>query len=172
VPAKRLASTPFRLIVERLALAVFVFRDSRVLYSNRSAQNLLQRLRSRYNIELMVMLQDHLSRLQEEPSSLLPAATLITTQSGEPFYVHVIVLSRHEVAVTVRELGSEIEAFRKRYRLSRREMQVAELVLHGYRNREIATAFGISEATAKRHLTNIFDKVGVDSRTQLANRLA
>jgi DNA-binding NarL/FixJ family response regulator len=160
------------LIVQRLSLAVFVFRDSRVLYSNDSARNLLQRFRTRYNIELLVALQDHLSRLREEPASLLPAATLITTQSGEPFYIHVIVLSRREVAVTVRELGSEIEAFRRRYRLSRREMQVAELVLHGYRNREIASTVGISEATAKRHLTNIFDKVGVDSRTQLANRLA
>jgi DNA-binding CsgD family transcriptional regulator len=160
------------LIVERLALAVFVFRDNRVLYSNRSAQNLLQRLRTRYNIELVVTLQDHLSRLLGGPPSRLPTTTLLTTPSGEPFYVHVIVLSKAEVAITVRELGSEIEAFRLRYRLSRRETQVAELVLHGYRNREIATTFGITEATAKRHLTNIFDKVGVDSRSRLASRLA
>lgn len=172
MPATRLASPPFRLIVEQLALAVFVFRGSRVRYSNRSAQELRQRLLARYNIELAVTLQDHLSHLREGSGAFSPAATLITTPSGEPFYIHVIVLSKRDVAVTVRELGREIEAFRRRYRLSRRETQVAELVLHGYRNREIAAAFGISEATAKRHLTNIFDKVGVDSRTQLVNRLA
>lgn len=107
MPAKRLPATPFRLIVERLALAVFVFRDSRVVYSNQSAQNLLPRLRTRYDIEMLVALQDHLSRLREEPSASLPAVTLITTRSREPFYIHVIALSKQEVAVTVRELGGE-----------------------------------------------------------------
>lgn len=162
----------FAVITNGLPLAVFVFRDNKVAYSNQAAQELLDRLRTRYRIELLVMLKDHLARLKEGTGTSPVTATLITTQSGEPFYLHVIPVSRQDVAVTVRELGAEIQAFRQRYGLSRREVQVAELVLHGYRNRDIAGALGITEATAKRHLSNIFDKVGVDSRTQLANRLA
>lgn len=168
----KLPPAAFALITQRLPLAVFVFRDDKIAYSNRAAEDLLDRLRTRYRIELLVMLKDHLARLKEGSATTPESATLITTQSGEPFYLHVFPVSNRDVAVTVRELGSEIQAFRQRYGLSQREVQVAELVLHGYRNRDIAGALGIAEATAKRHLTNIFDKVGVDSRTQLANRLA
>jgi len=45
-------------------------------------------------------------------------------------------------------------------------------VLRGYRNPDIAAALGIASSTTKRHLTRIFDKIGVDSRTQLIGRLA
>ncbi len=80
--------------------------------------------------------------------------------------------SRGHVAVSVRAIGSEIEAFRRRYKLSDREAQVAELVVHGYKNTDIAAALGITAATTKKHLTRIFDKVGVDTRSQLQSRLA
>jgi DNA-binding NarL/FixJ family response regulator len=63
-------------------------------------------------------------------------------------------------------------AFRTRYRLSKREAEVVELLLLGYRNRDIATALGTSPATIKKHLTHVFDKVGVDTRTQLVARIA
>ena len=76
------------------------------------------------------------------------------------------------IAVCVRELGIEREAFAKRYGLSPREAEVAELVLRGYANPAIALALGIAPTTTKRHLTRIFDKIGVDSRTQLVSRLA
>lgn len=168
---RKVSSAAYRTIVEQLPLAVFVLRGGRMLDCNTAARTLLDRLRTRYNIELLVILQDHLSRLYDGPT-VAPVATLITTPSGEPFYVNVMPLAKDEVAVTVRELGAEMQAFRRRYRLSLREMQVAELVLHGYRNREIAGTLGIRETTTKRHLMNIFDKVGVDSRTQLAKRLA
>jgi two-component system, NarL family, response regulator LiaR len=51
-------------------------------------------------------------------------------------------------------------------------VQIIELVLHGYRNRDIAATLGITPATTKKHLSRVFDKVGVDSRAQLASRLA
>ena len=65
-------------------------------------------------------------------------------------------------------------AFRTRYRLSKREAEVVELVLLGYRNRDIAATLGTSPTTIKKHLTHVFDKVGVDTRTQLVcpNRLS
>ena len=163
----------FGAIVSRLNLAIFVFRKSRLLYANRAAETLMHRLHGKYGIELIVMLRDHLAHLRESPEAPSPALTLLTANNGEPFYVNVMLLGRHgDVAVSVRELGTEIAAFRQRYRLSPREAEVAELVLHGYRNRDIATTLGITPATAKKHLTHVFDKVGVDTRTQLVSRLA
>jgi DNA-binding CsgD family transcriptional regulator len=42
---------------------------------------------------------------------------------------------------------------------------VLALVASGKTNRQIAAKLGISEHTVARHLSNIFDKLGVNSRT-------
>jgi len=52
--------------------------------------------------------------------------------------------------------------------LSSRERQVVELVSQGFKNREIAQRMFISEQTVKNHLHNIFDKLGVSDRLELA----
>jgi DNA-binding CsgD family transcriptional regulator len=49
--------------------------------------------------------------------------------------------------------------------LSEREAQVLRLVAAGKTNRDIAEALFISEKTVARHVSNIFDKVGVSSRS-------
>lgn len=51
--------------------------------------------------------------------------------------------------------------------LTDRERQIAEMVVIGMRNREIAESAGISESTVKVHIRNIFSKLEVDSRTKL-----
>jgi two-component system nitrate/nitrite response regulator NarP len=52
--------------------------------------------------------------------------------------------------------------------LTRREQDVAQLVARGNRNKEIARALDISEGTVKMHLHNLYDKLNVSSRTELA----
>ena len=51
--------------------------------------------------------------------------------------------------------------------LSSREMEVIALIVAGYTNKDLARELGISENTAKHHLTNIFDKLGVSNRLEL-----
>lgn len=48
--------------------------------------------------------------------------------------------------------------------LTRREIEVLGLVATGKTNRLIATDLGLSEKTVDRHLSNIFDKLAVNSR--------
>ena len=43
-------------------------------------------------------------------------------------------------------------------------MEVLTAVARGDRNKEIALALGVTERTVKAHLTNVYDKLGVDSR--------
>jgi DNA-binding NarL/FixJ family response regulator len=52
--------------------------------------------------------------------------------------------------------------------LTRRECEVLALVADGRANRDIAETLVISDRTVARHLTNIFHKIGVSSRTQAA----
>src|SRR5579864_4728867 len=52
--------------------------------------------------------------------------------------------------------------------LSDREKEVVQLVVQGFRNREIGEKLFISEQTVKNHLHNIFGKLGVSDRLELA----
>ena len=59
-------------------------------------------------------------------------------------------------------------AHQKTFGLTRRELEIVAKIVSGYANREIARKLSISEDTVKHHITNIFDKVGVYNRLELA----
>lgn len=52
--------------------------------------------------------------------------------------------------------------------LNDRERQIVGLVVDGLTNPEIGAELGLSRSAVKWHLANIFRKLGVTSRTQLA----
>jgi DNA-binding NarL/FixJ family response regulator len=52
--------------------------------------------------------------------------------------------------------------------LTERELEVLSLVGHGRSNKEIATDLGITERTARTHVSNILGKLHLQSRTQAA----
>jgi DNA-binding CsgD family transcriptional regulator len=55
--------------------------------------------------------------------------------------------------------------------LSPSELSVAALVAEGRTNREIASTLFLSERTVASHLTHIYAKLGIRSRTELAHQL-
>ncbi len=52
--------------------------------------------------------------------------------------------------------------------LTSREIEIISSIRKGSSNRDIATQLAISEETVKRHLSNIYGKLGVSSRLELA----
>jgi two-component system, NarL family, nitrate/nitrite response regulator NarL len=74
-------------------------------------------------------------------------------------------MSDHFTAVN---RASEFMIRQKSFGLTRREIEVVSQVVSGYSNKEIAARLSISDDTVKHHLTNIFDKLGVYNRLELA----
>lgn len=83
-------------------------------------------------------------------------------------------------AITVRELAARtlrslgVRTWRRSTSgspLTHREDEVARLVGAGVTNREVAARLFLSPKTVERHLVNIFRKLDVRNRTELAARL-
>jgi DNA-binding NarL/FixJ family response regulator len=64
--------------------------------------------------------------------------------------------------------GSASTPTRERNPLSAREREIVAFIAQGYKNKEMAEKMFISEQTVKNHLHNIFDKLGVSDRLELA----
>lgn len=62
----------------------------------------------------------------------------------------------------------EQEGGREDHQLTPRELEVVRMVARGLRNRAIAEQLSISEGTVKIHLHNIYQKLGIDGRLELA----
>ena len=84
-----------------------------------------------------------------------------------------LMVSIEEEQSAEEKLASQIDPdhLRKELHLSRREIEVVELVFLGLKNAEIAEKLFVSEVTVKKHLQNIYEKVGVNNRTTLVNRI-
>jgi DNA-binding NarL/FixJ family response regulator len=57
--------------------------------------------------------------------------------------------------------------FLTQFNLSKREIEILRLLCDGKNNSEISGLLSISVNTVKKHISNIFNKLNVDSRTQL-----
>jgi DNA-binding NarL/FixJ family response regulator len=83
-------------------------------------------------------------------------------------------LDSHTTAAVMRQfaspgrVGASDRKGRERSPLSQREREIVALVAQGFKNKEIAEKIFISEQTVKNHLHNIFDKLGVSDRLELA----
>ena len=84
-------------------------------------------------------------------------------------------LDSHTTAAVMRQFAAPGEVSsggsgkaRERSPLSQREREIVQLVAQGYKNKEMAEKMFISEQTVKNHLHNIFDKLGVSDRLELA----
>jgi two-component system, NarL family, nitrate/nitrite response regulator NarL len=67
-----------------------------------------------------------------------------------------------------RHVAPEVPQRSPAFGLTPRELQMVSAVVAGCSNGDIAEKFSISPKTVKHHLTNIFDKLGVSNRLELA----
>jgi DNA-binding NarL/FixJ family response regulator len=69
------------------------------------------------------------------------------------------------------DLTPFFDAFREKYRLSRRETQILKLISDGMLNRDIAEKLSLSIQTIETHRKNIYLKLQVTSRVELIRKV-
>jgi len=110
---------------------------------------------------------------------LKQTATELLIKSIRKVHAGEIWLDSHTTAAVIRQFVASDEAppppptsaaprDRERSPLSQREREIVALVAQGFKNKEMAEKMFISEQTVKNHLHNIFDKLGVSDRLELA----
>ncbi|MFZ0953608.1 MAG: response regulator transcription factor [Candidatus Sulfotelmatobacter sp.] len=104
--------------------------------------------------------------LKDSATQLLLKA-IHTVMSGEYWVGRESVSNLVQYLRTLVQSSSD-EARQKKFGLTPREIEIVSAVVAGYSNKEIAEYFKISEDTVKHHLSNIFDKLGVSTRLELA----
>ena len=107
---------------------------------------------------------------------LKQTATELLIKSIRKVHAGEIWLDSHTTAAVMRQFSSPMDSAplggsgrdRDRSPLSQREREIVVLVAQGFKNKEMAEKMFISEQTVKNHLHNIFDKLGVSDRLELA----
>src|SRR5499427_1369206 len=111
---------------------------------------------------------------------LKQTATELLIKSIRKVHAGEIWLDSHTTAAVIRQFVASDESpapspistaaprERERSPLSQREREIVALVAQGFKNKEMAEKMFISEQTVKNHLHNIFDKLGVSDRLELA----
>ena len=109
---------------------------------------------------------------------LKQTATELLIKSIRKVHAGEIWLDSHTTAAVIRQFVAADDAApasaqsaprdRERSPLSQREREIVALVAQGFKNKEMAEKMFISEQTVKNHLHNIFDKLGVSDRLELA----
>jgi DNA-binding CsgD family transcriptional regulator/PAS domain-containing protein len=86
------------------------------------------------------------------------------------FLAEAVLAGSSTIAVIVQRSGPPsfpAAQLRERYRLTEREIQVAQLLSAGKTNSEIATTLGVSVFTARHHTENVMLKLDVRARSQV-----
>jgi two-component system nitrate/nitrite response regulator NarL len=105
------------------------------------------------------------------------SAVSLIERSISKVYAGEIWLDSNTTAAVIRQFASPAEfpspanngkSSRERAQLSQREREIIILIAQGYKNKEIAEKMFITEQTVKNHLHNVFDKLGVSDRLELA----
>jgi DNA-binding CsgD family transcriptional regulator len=149
-------------VMHGLRLPLVVFLGPKVVYRNKAGERLGRWLREEYGTELTTVLRDHVTQIEGRDS-----LSLVRIPKGSHLFIEVFPVQGGYRVVAVRAPGLELQSIAQHFGLSPREVQVVSHVLRGHSNQTIADLLGVTNDTVKKHLTRIFDKIGVDSRTQL-----
>lgn len=97
-------------------------------------------------------------------------AYMIKSATGQELVAAIEAVNRDPDRIVLSVSRDTLERLEGRgERLSDRELEVLSLAARGMSNYQIASHLHIAEGTVKRHLTNVYAKLGVSSRVEAVN---
>jgi DNA-binding NarL/FixJ family response regulator len=120
------------------------------------------------NAEIVEALQlGALAVVLKESATQVLIQSIQSVMSGQYWVGHESIAG---LVQALQEIRSSVRKDRRRktFGLTPRELEIVQMVVASSRNKDIAEKFSISEQTVKHHLTNIFNKLGLSTRLELA----
>lgn len=161
--------------------AMITDTEGNVICYNKSALTFVRDRVKRYisnifTFELVpAALKDELKKMLEvkDPEAEITYRNLEDYELKKKYTVTIkkIIINDNETAGLLWLLKEDrnITSFIDKFYITRRQMDIINLVLSGSSNREISAKLGISERTVENHIFNIYNKIGVDNRIELFN---
>jgi DNA-binding CsgD family transcriptional regulator len=136
-----------------------VFVNNEVLETLASSNNVAENLKELFKLAKSNNYKSFLIYYSEIPYSVraLPLGEDIKSPSHIMLLIERIA-EKHDI---------DIDRAKKRYGLSKREIEIVRLISEGLTNKEIAERLFISESTVKDHIKNIMKKMGTRSRNEI-----
>lgn len=103
-----------------------------------------------------------------------PNAFLVKPFSNEDLFSAIEIAHFNHEIQTEENKNTKINILQsalEKYQITSREEEIILMVSQGFRHKEISQRLFISEATVKRHLSNIYQKTGVQSSIDALNKL-
>ncbi|RJR51143.1 MAG: LuxR family transcriptional regulator [Desulfobacteraceae bacterium] len=187
----RVQEGAFNLVDRNVAVGVILVDDSmHPVYMNQKARAFCRELRgcghSKVDPGLPSGLLDDCRDLSEELGSradcpALPRYRVLRRDHFRTFHISSRPLGNGSsfdgklYMISIEEVhegaGFETARLQEIYKLTKREIDIVIQTYRGLKNAEIARRLFISEITVKKHIQNIFQKMGVKSRTALVHRI-
>ena len=134
------------------------------------------------DITLPQSIAEDCKRLADSPETgpSIPNNRIINTKNGDRYYIRYTLINQlcQEILlpyfiIHMNDLTNKTDepgvVLLKNYGLSEQEEKIAQYTGQGLTNKEIGKKLGISQFTVQSHLRNIFEKMGIKRRSQLAN---
>ena len=151
------------LIMLLAALLVFFVRGKKL--PDASHRNMMVSFTSFYFIALVSI--QIIARLFGEGNRIYLAAALNIVFTLFPFlWLRRYFLPFHQHRIASAQTKGALDMKWEQYGISKREREIADLILQGLKNQEIERRLIISPHTVKNHIYNLYKKAGVKSRVQ------
>ena len=158
---------------EQVAMSIDRFRASVLIISETLAENLSKIVADARKQKTHVVIVSDRPDNTAELVRTGAAGIVFRSITGAALVECIRKVSKGENFVQDTAVAKEVEesdqvGARVRDRLTPKELKIVALVVQGYKNKEIASRLGTTEQVIKNYLRNVYDKIGVGDRLELA----